>query len=112
MALTPDEEEYLKSIYFDPAESSAFAGPDKLYKRVAREGWHRISQKIVANLVDKQYCYSLQRQARYKFYRRRVIMSGIDLQWDMHLVDVCNISKYNDECNFMLFVIDLFSRYL
>ena len=39
-------------------------------------------------------------------------MSGIENQFDADLADVSNISKENDEVKYLLFVIDIFSKYL
>jgi len=36
--MLPEWKEYLKQIWFNPKHPGAFAGPDKLYKVVKKEG--------------------------------------------------------------------------
>lgn len=107
-----DVTKYLNSIYFNPKNPASFSGPDKLFRFVRKEGKFKIGRKRIEQWLQDQQPYSLQRAVHYKFQRRRVIVSGIDAQWDMDLADVSNISKYNDGVNYLLFVIDIFSRYL
>lgn len=104
--------QYLNSIYFNLDNPASYSGPDKLFRRVRREGKLKIGRKKITQWLQDQEPYSLQRPVRYKFRRRRVIVSGVDAQWDMDLADVTNISKYNDDINYLLFIIDIFSRYL
>lgn len=44
--------------------------------------------------------------------RVRIVVSGIDNQWDADLVDMSSLSKFNNGIKFLLVVIDIFSRYL
>lgn len=104
--------EYLNDIYYNPEHNASYVGPDKLFRIVKKEGRFNIGRKQIKRWLQNQEPYSLQRQARYKFQRRRVIVGGIDAQWDIDLADVTNISKQNDGFKYILFVIDIFSRYL
>lgn len=53
----------------------------------------------------------MHKNARVNFPRRRVIMRGIDDLWQADLMDMHNISKENHGFNFILAVIDTFSKY-
>ena len=56
--------------------------------------------------------YSVQKQARHKFRTRQVRVNSIDAQFEADLSYVCNLAKENDNIRYLLFVIDVFSRYL
>lgn len=49
---------------------------------------------------------------RRRFKRRRVIVQGIDYQWEADLADVQNLSEYNNGLRFILVVGDVFSRFM
>ena len=55
----------------------------------------------------------LHRSVKRKFKKRRVLVSGIDKIWAADLADMSNkkLSKENDGYNFLLHVIDTFSKY-
>ena len=54
----------------------------------------------------------LHKPVRKRFPRRRVITSGIDEIWALDLIQLDNISQYNDGYNYILIVIDCFSRFV
>ncbi|XP_062571179.1 uncharacterized protein LOC134233212 [Saccostrea cucullata] len=106
-------EEYLKNIWYDPRHPGSFAGPSKLLQVVRKEGKYKIGLRKIKNFLQNQDAYSLQKKVKRKgFKRRRVIVQGIDYQWEADLADVQNISEYNDGVKFLLVVVDVFSRFL
>ena len=42
----------------------------------------------------------------------KLLSLGIDDQWSADLMDMLKVKQYNDECSFILMVIDVFSKYL
>ncbi|KAK3107211.1 hypothetical protein FSP39_009512 [Pinctada imbricata] len=106
-------EDYLKDIWYNPRHPGSFAGPNKLYQVVKKEGKYKIGLNKIKDFLQNQDGFSLQKRVRRKgFKRRRVIVQGIDYQWEADLADVQNISKFNDGINFLLIVVDIFSRFL
>ncbi|KAK3108623.1 hypothetical protein FSP39_011981 [Pinctada imbricata] len=106
-------EDYLREIWYNPRHPASFAGPNKLYEVVKREGKYKIGLNKIKDFLQNQDGFSLQKRVRRKgFKRRRVIVQGIDYQWEADLADVQNISKFNDGINYLLIVVDIFSRYL
>ncbi|WP_144077466.1 integrase catalytic domain-containing protein [Solemya velum gill symbiont] len=77
-----DWKNYLNSIYFDPGHPASFSGPDKLYHTVKTEGRYHIGKDRVRKWLQDQETYSLTRGARRRFPRSRVIVEGLDSQWD------------------------------
>lgn len=105
-------DDYLKDIYYDPANAGSFSGPDKLYRYVQKEGKYVISKYKIRKWLQSQEAYSLQRSLRRRFPRNKVITLGIDDQWDVDLMDMSKFSKDNDGYAHVLMVIDIFSKHL
>ena len=53
----------------------------------------------------------LHRPIKRKFKKRQVLVSGIDKIWAADLADMTALSKDNEGVNFLLLVIDIFSKY-
>ena len=58
-----------------------------------------------------QDTYTLHKPARRNFKRNRVIVGGIDEQWQMDLADMQSLKEYNDGYGYLLVCIDVFSKY-
>lgn len=91
--------------YFDPKQPGSFAGISTYVKQ------HKLDKKNVERLLD-QPAYTLHKPARRKFPRNRVVVGGIDHLWQCDLSDLSGIAKYNDQYTFLLFCIDVLSKYL
>ena len=105
-------EEYLSTIYYDPAHPASFAGPNKLFQEVKNEGRFNISLNRIRKWLQNQEVYSIHRPLRRKFARNRVVVNGIDDQWDFDLMDMSALAKKNDGVKYLLLVIDIFSKYI
>ncbi len=102
-------EEYLESIYYDPSHPASFSGANKLYSAVKHKGF-KLNQ--IKTWLKKQDTYTLHRPVRRKFRRNKVFVPRIDHQWDADLMDMTQISSYNNGYNYVLLAIDIFSRYV
>jgi hypothetical protein len=107
-----DWKNYLESIYYDVKHPASYAGPKKLYRVVKKEGKFDIGQHRIRQWLQNQEAYSLQRPVRRKFKRNRVIVYGIDDQWDVDLMDMKSYQHVNDKIQFVLVAIDIFTRHL
>ena len=56
--------------------------------------------------------YTLHKSFHRHFKRNRLIVGGIDHQWQLDLADMQSLQKYNDGYRFLLVCIDVFSKYL
>ena len=54
----------------------------------------------------------MQRDIKRKFPRRMFMVSGVEVEWGVDLASVENIADFNDKVKFLLFAVDVFSRYL
>ncbi|CAC5426559.1 unnamed protein product [Mytilus coruscus] len=110
----------LKKIYYDLPTAGSYLGPNKWYHVLKSRGVTNIGIHTVRKWLQNQDDYSLQKPVRQTFKKARVVVSGIDDQFDVDLGDFSNISlqngntifSQNDNTKFLLFVIDIFSKYL
>lgn len=97
--------EQLHSIFYNPEHPAGFASIQKLAKS---SGY---SEKKVKKWLESQPTYTLHRPARKKYATRPYIVHDIDEQWQADLADMSSIANENRGHNFILTVIDIFSRY-
>ena len=88
-------EKKLASIYLDPTHPASFSGLDAVYRAVKEEGESEISRKQVQDWLRQQEVYTLHKPARRLYKRSRVIVPGIDAQFQADLCDVQNLSRYS-----------------
>lgn len=62
-------------------------------------------------MTKQQIVNEIHKAARRNFLRRSVILKGIHDLWQADLMDMQNLKKYNKGYNFILVVIDCFSKY-
>lgn len=61
--------------------------------------------------VKREIINEIHRSARVNFPRRHVILKDIDDLWQADLMDMQSFSKFNNNCKYILVVIDGFSKY-
>ena len=104
-------EKKLASIYLDPSQPASFGGLDAVYRAVKEKGKNKISRKQVRDWLSQQDVYTLHKPAQRRYKRSRVIVFGIDEQFQADLVDLQNLSRYNKGYKYLLTCIDIFSKY-
>ena len=102
----------LKKVYYNPKHSASFGGVKAIEKAVNEDkSKKKVPVKYIQHWLSQQTTYTLHKPPRVHFRRNRVIVGGIDEQWQADLVDLSSISKYNEGNNFLLTCIDVFSKY-
>jgi len=106
--------DYLRSLYNDVEKPGTFQGIEKLYDAVVEEGLYKITEKQIRKFLETNFAYSLNRPTKKVRKRARVIVSGIDDQFDADLADMKDpiYSSANKKVTYLLIVIDIFSRFL
>ncbi|XP_060554445.1 uncharacterized protein LOC132715460 [Ruditapes philippinarum] len=104
--------DHLKTIYFDLHSPISYAGPEKIYKFLKKEGKYKVGIHAIRQWLQNVDAYSLQRPLRYKFKTRKVISQGLDFLWDVDLADISSLAKGNDQIRYLFIAIDVFSRHL
>ena len=80
-------------------------------ERSKKKEKRKISRKQVQDWLSQQDIYTLRKPARRHYKRSRVIVPGIDAQFQADLVDVQNLSRFNKGYKYLLTCIDIFSKY-
>ena len=70
-----------------------------------------MKQNEVKEFLDTVDTYTLHKPIRKKFQTRRVYVKGIDDQFQADLVEMREFSDENNGYNYLLTVIDCFSKY-
>lgn len=97
-----------ESIFYNI--SKGFQSENALLK-AARQTNRAVTRKDVKSWLQKQPTYTLHKPARKNYVRNKVLVSGIDEQWQADLVDLQSLSKFNDGFKYLLMCIDIFSKY-
>lgn len=97
----------LDRIYYTPKHSASYGGVGAV-ERVVKG---RKDKKKVKHWLSTQDTYSLHKPVRYRFPRRRIVVGGIDHQWQADLVDLSRLGKDNKGIKFLLTCIDVLSKY-
>ena len=84
---------------------------DALYRTVKEKGQRSISRRTIENWLKSQDPYTLHKPVRWHYSRQKVVVAGIDSQWQVDLVDLSSLAKFNKNYKFLLTCIDVFSKY-
>ena len=94
----------LVNTYYNHKSVGSYGGVNALAKKT------KTKPEKVKEWLQTQDAYTLHKPVKHKFPRRRVIVGGINHQWQADLVDVSRLSKFNDGIKFLLTCIDVFSK--
>jgi transposase InsO family protein len=70
-----------------------------------------VGQRQINEFLSHQDAYTLHRDIRRRFPRRKTLALGINELWQSDLVDLSSISSSNDGFKYVLTCIDVFSKY-
>ena len=96
----------LEVKYFDPRTPGSYAGLDKFYRSEPGASKIRLKQWLKG-----EESYTLHKPVRYTFKRNRVVVSGIDSQWDVDMIDMMQFKKSNSAYKHILVATDILSHY-
>ena len=109
----PEWDRYLQRLYYDPRQPGSFQSFRKLHQSVRKDGRYQLGTNRLRRWLQNQPAYS--RNALYlpKIVKRaRVIVTGLYDQYDADIADMQRFANANDGQNYLLVVIDVFSRYM
>ena len=95
----------LEQNYYNPKFPGSYSGLSSLIRNA-----HSIDKGTIKRWLSKQDTYTLHKTPRRRFPRRKIIVSGIDDQWQADLIDLSRLKKHNKGYTFILTVIDVFSK--
>lgn len=100
----------LSRLYFTPKLKGSLGGKAKFLSE-----WKYLKPKLDARKVSEWLLttdtYTLHRPARTSFPRRKTYSSGPNAIWQMDLSDLPELATYNEGYRYILFCIDVFSRF-
>ena len=76
--------------YYDPRRPGAYGGTEAL-RRVTR-----LKRPQVKEWLSHQETYTLHKPVRRHFVRRRIVVGGLDHQFQADLINVRHLKKAND----------------
>jgi hypothetical protein len=108
---TQEESDYLNNLYSNPSKVGSLGGINRLYEAVKSDGRYDIPRKQIKNWLRSKDTYTLHKPLKRKFKRNRVIVSGINQQWDADIADMALLKKSNKNYKYFLLAIDVFSKF-
>lgn len=95
----------LRSNYFNPSSPSSFGGIQSLSKQT------RIPISQTKKWLERQDTYTLHKEAKVNFPRRKTIAFHAYEIFQCDLIDMIKYAKFNKDYKYILTVIDVFSRF-
>ncbi|GBN95873.1 Putative uncharacterized transposon-derived protein F54H12.3 [Araneus ventricosus] len=100
-------ENFLEKFYKNLEESSSFGGLNAMRRAVG----NNVKTKVIKKWLESKDSYTLHKSARRNFKRNRVIVGGIDEQFQADLLDMQYLNKFNSGYKYLLACIDVFSKF-
>jgi len=91
--------------YINPPHAGSFRGLDSIRRHA------KVDVNTAREWLMGEKSYTLHKQSKTKFRRRRTIARGINELWQADLVDLSLLSNENDSQRYLLTCIDVFSKY-
>jgi len=105
-----DVKNLLTKLYYSISEGGSLGSAENLFL-AAKKKHPKITRRQFQDWLSMQDVYTLHKPVRKPFKRNRVIVGGIDQQWQMDLIDTQSIKKYNNNFNYILTCIDILSKF-
>ena len=93
-AANKDSLDFLSDYYFDTKRPVAFTSPLALY-REARKRYTSLTFRQVKTWLQSKDTYILHKPVQYNFPKNRVMVIGIDDQWQADLVDMSSLARFS-----------------
>ena len=91
--------------YTDPSHAGSFRGLDSIRR------YANVNAGAAREWLMGEKSYTLHKQTKTKFRRRRTLSKGINELWQADLVDLSLLSNENNSHRYLLTCIDVFSKY-
>ena len=91
--------------YTDPSHAGSFRGVHSISRHA------KVAATTAREWLMGEKSYTLHKQSKTKFRRRRTFAKGINELWQADLADLSLLSNENDSYRYLLTCIDVFSKY-
>src|SRR6266516_3164895 len=92
--------------YTDPSHAGSFRGVDSISRHA------NVKAADAREWLKGEKSYTLHKESKTKFRRRRTFARGINKLWQADLADLSLLSIENDSYRYLLTCIDVFSKYV
>ena len=92
----------MENVYYDPAAAGSYGGVRELVSKYGRKKAH--------DWLRSQDAYTLHKPIRHKFPRRKTYSKGINDLYQIDLVEMQHLARFNDGCRYILTCIDVFTK--
>ena len=92
-------EKILSQVYYVPSSPASYSGKEVVCKEAAKALYPKITHRMVATRVSKQFTYTIHKPVYYHFKTNRVFAEGIDYQWQ---ADLGSVQKNNERFRYFL----------
>ena len=107
-----NKKDLLEKYYFTVSNPAAYSSAEKVHRALEKKYPGKFSRYYIQKWLNGIDSYSVQKQVKRKFRTPQVRVTAIDSQFDADLSYVGNLAKENDNIQYLLFIIDIFSRFL
>lgn len=104
------EKRLMKKVYYTPSHPGSLGGIDRLKRALQDETGKKVKVEKVQDFLSEQDTYTLHKPARINFPRNRVFVTRPLKQFQADLCDMQALAEENDGYNYLLTVIDIFSK--
>ena len=115
MSPTADKKDSLDfhlDFYFDTKSPVAFTSLlDSIISRSQERRYPSLTFLQVKTWLQSKDTYTLHKPVRHNFPRNRIIVTGIDDQWQADLVEMTSLARFNNGYKFLITCIDVFSKF-
>jgi len=99
-------------LYYDPENPASYGGVQPLLRALRAAKKKKIRRRDVEEWLRSQETYTLHKPVRKRFPRNRYVVYRPNELWQADLNDMRGLSVHNDGVNYLLTVIDVFSKRL
>lgn len=100
----------LEKIYFDLNSPGSLGGVEPLFSE-AKKSNPEVKRAEIVEFLKGVPTYTLHKPYRRRYKRRKIIVGGIDKQWQADLADMNDVKIDNNGMRYLLTVIDCFSKF-
>ena len=105
-------EQYLRSLYYDLDSPTSYTSLSNLWRKIKKDKKDKeINKDDLKKWLEEQYTYSLHKPYKRPSVYRKTITPGIDDLWQADLVEMREFADFNSGYNYLLCVIDCYSKY-
>lgn len=97
----------INNIYYDVSHPAGYSSLNNLAETMK----HKMKRDDIRKWLQSQDTYTLHKPVQRRFSRNKYILSNFNELWQADLSDMRTYSQYNDGFNYILCVIDVFSKY-